>query len=70
MKYAAYAWGIGALCLIVVVILLVRVSSLTSELQAMNERNNRALTALQESLKHVQAGLATAKESVPGWESI
>jgi uncharacterized phage infection (PIP) family protein YhgE len=66
VKYAAYAWGIGALCLIVVVILLVRVSSLTSEIQAMNERNDRALTALQESLKHVQAGLATAKESVPG----
>jgi hypothetical protein len=61
-----YAWGIAAVSLIVVVILLVRVFSLTSEIQATNERNDRTLAALQESLKYLQAELAAAKELAPG----
>ena len=40
--------------------------SLGSEIQSLNERNDRTIAALQDSLKRAQADLASAKESMPG----
>ena len=61
-----YAWSIVVLCLIAVVILLIKISSLSGEARTMKERNDRALATVQDSLKRVQADLAAAKESAPG----
>ena len=66
MKYGAYLWGIVLLFLIVIVFLLVRIISLGSEVQAIRDQNNRELASLQDSFKHAQADLATAKEAMPG----
>jgi hypothetical protein len=66
MRYGAYVWGIVVLCGIVVAILLVRVFSLSGEVRGMSDRNDRALAALQDSVKHAQAELATVKEQAPG----
>ena len=64
MKYAPYLWGIVALS--VIVFLLTRIASLTSEVQGIRDQNNRALAAFQDSLKRTQADLATTKELAPG----
>ncbi|HEY7166194.1 MAG TPA: hypothetical protein VIB79_16605 [Candidatus Binatia bacterium] len=64
MKYAG--WGAAALCLIVVLILLVRISRLSSDARLMSERNDRMLAAVQDSLQKVQTDLAAAKELAPG----
>jgi hypothetical protein len=66
MKYGAYLWGIVVLSLLVIVFLLVRISSLGSDVQWIRDQNNRELAALQDSLKRAQADLATAKELAPG----
>jgi heme exporter protein D len=66
MKYGAYLWGIVVLSLLVIVFLLVRISSLGSDVQRIRDQNNRELAALQDSLKRVQADLATAKDLAPG----
>ena len=66
MKNAAYLWGIVGLSVIVFLFLIVRVVSLGDEIRALDARNNRELTALQDSLKRAQADLASAKESAPG----
>lgn len=66
MKYGGYVWGIVVLCGIVVAILLVRVFSLSGEVRGMSDRNDRALGALQGSVKRAQAELATVKEQAPG----
>ena len=66
MKYGAYLWGTMLLCLIVIVFLLVRITNLGSEVQAIRDQNNRDLAALQDSLKRVQAELGSAKEAMPG----
>lgn len=66
MKYGGYLWGMVVLFLIVIVFLLIRITSLGSEVQGIRDRSNRELTALQESLKHAQADLATAKDLAPG----
>ena len=66
MKYSAYVFGGLALCIIAIIILFGRVLSLGSEIQSLNERNDRTIAALQDSLKRSQADLAIAKESMPG----
>jgi hypothetical protein len=66
VKYSAYVFGGLALCLIVIVILFGKVSSLGTEVRDLNQRNDRAFATLQDSLKRAQADLAIAKESVPG----
>ena len=66
MKYTAYLWGIVVLSVIVFLFLIVRVTSLGNEVQAIRDKNNREIAALQDSLKHTQAELVTAKESLPG----
>lgn len=65
MKYAAYLWSLVALSVIVILFLIVRVVSLGNEVQELHD-NNRASAALQDSLKRVQAEVATAKELAPG----
>jgi hypothetical protein len=66
VKYSAYVFGGLALCLIVIVILIGKVSSLGTEVRDLNQRNDRAFATLQDSLKRAQADLAIAKESMPG----
>jgi hypothetical protein len=66
MKYTAYLWGIVAVCVIMVIIVLVRLSSLGSEVRGLTERNDRALAPLRDSVARVQADLAAAKELAPG----
>ncbi len=66
MKYGAYLWGIVVLSVIVIVFLLVRITSLGSEVQGIRDQNNREFAALRESLKRAQADLATAKDLAPG----
>lgn len=66
MKYGAYLWGTILLFLIVIVFLLVRITNLGSEVQAIRDQNNRELAALQDSLKRAQAELGSAKEAMPG----
>src|SRR5262249_13878730 len=61
-----YAWGIVVLCIIAIVILLVKISSLSAEARTMKEQNDRALATVQDSLKRVQADLAAVKEAAPG----
>ena len=66
MKYGGYLWGIVMLFMIVIAFLLIRITSLGSEVQRIRDQNNRELAALQDSLKRAQADLATAKELAPG----
>jgi Skp family chaperone for outer membrane proteins len=66
MRYAAYLWGIVIICAVLVVVLLSRVISLDSQVRSLSEPDADVLPALQDSLKRVQAELATAKESMPG----
>jgi len=66
MKHSAYLWGVIGICIIIVIVLLVRVSSLGREVRDVNERNDRALAPLRDSLARVQAELAIAKELAPG----
>lgn len=66
MKYAAYLWGIIALSVVVFLFLIVRVISLSNEIQVFGDRNSHELAALQDSLKRTQADLAIAKELAPG----
>jgi hypothetical protein len=62
----SYAWVIVTLGLIAIAVLLLRVSSLSREARDLAERNERALVALQDSLKRVQADIATTKETTQG----
>jgi hypothetical protein len=66
MRYAAYLWSIVTICAVLVVVLLSRVISLDSQVRSLSEPGAGGLPALQDSLKRVQAELATAKESMPG----
>lgn len=66
MKYVAYLWGVVILCAVLIIVLLLRIFSLESQVRSFTEGNSPALTALQDSLKRVQAELATAKETAPG----
>lgn len=66
MKYAAYLWGGTIFCVVLVIVLLLRIFSLESQIRSLGEGNSRTLTTLQESVKQLQAELATAKEMAPG----
>jgi hypothetical protein len=66
MRYAAYLWGIAIIGAVVAVVLVLRVISSDSHVRSLGEPNASGLAALQDSLKRVQAELATAKESMPG----
>lgn len=66
MKYAAYLWGGTIFCVVLVIVLLLRIFSLESQIRSLGEGNSRALTTFQDSVKQLQAELATAKEMAPG----
>jgi len=63
MKYVAYLWGAVIVCVVLVVVLLFRVLSLDSQVRSLSASDGGTL---QESLKRLQAELATAKELAPG----
>jgi len=65
MKDEPYFWGIVAL-VIVILFLIVRVVRLGNEAQEIRDKNNRELASLRDSLKRAQAELASAKELAPG----
>jgi hypothetical protein len=66
MKYATYLWTVVILCVILIVVLLFRVLTLERQVRRLGEPNGGGVTALKNSLKHVQADLAPAKENAPG----
>lgn len=66
MKYGAFLWIILAACVIAVVGLLVKVSSLGEEIRQMSETNRRTVGGLQDAIKLTQAGVSVLKESAPG----
>src|SRR4030095_5180886 len=63
MKYIAYLWGAVIVCMVLVVVLLFRVLSLDSQVRSLSAPDGGTL---QESLKRLQAELATEKELAPG----
>ena len=65
MKDEPYFWGIVAL-VIVILFLIVRVVRLGNEVQEIRDKSNRELASLQDSLKRAQAELASAKDLAPG----
>ena len=66
MKHAAYLWGVIILSIVLILALFLRVLRLDSQVQNLSRPNAGGLAALQDSLKHTQADLASAKESAPG----
>ena len=62
MKHAAYLWGALILSMILIIMLFWRVVRLDSQVQSLNQPN----AALQDSLKRMQADLASTKELAPG----
>ncbi len=66
MKYVAYLWGGVIFCAVLAIVLLLRIFSLENQVRSLGEGNSRALTTFQDSVKQLQAELATAKEMAPG----
>jgi hypothetical protein len=66
MKYGAYLWGALIVCVVLSIVLLFRVLSLDSRVRSLGESNGNGLASLQDSLKRLQADLASAKELAPG----
>jgi hypothetical protein len=66
MKSTAYLSGGLIICGILIVVLFVRVLNLESRVRRFGDPNGAGIAALQESLKHVQAELAAARELAPG----
>ena len=66
MKSTAYLLGGLLICGILIVVLFFRVLNLENRARSFGEPNGAGIAALQESLKRVQADLATAKELAPG----
>ena len=65
MKSTAYLSGALILCAIALVVLFLRVFSLESRVRGLDQSNGVGITRLQESVKQLQAQLATAKELAP-----
>jgi hypothetical protein len=61
VKHTVYLWGSIIVSVVLVVVLLLRVVSLDKQVKSLSSDG-----AVQESLKRVQADLATAKELAPG----
>ena len=62
----SYTWAIVTLGVVAIAVMLLRVTSLSREARDLAARNERALAGLQDTLKRVQADIATAKETAPG----
>jgi hypothetical protein len=63
MKNLTYLWGVTIVCAVLLVVLLSKVFTLDSQIRSLGASKG---SALQESLKRVQAELALAKELAPG----
>jgi len=63
MKQGAYLWGVVILCVVLIVVLVLRVLSLDKQVKSLSGPSD---SAVQESLKRLQAEMATAKELAPG----
>lgn len=66
MKSTAYLLGGLIICAILIVVLFFRILNLENRVRSFGEPNGAGIAALHESLKRVQADLATAKELAPG----
>src|SRR6266511_4406487 len=66
MKDAAYLWSAVTICLDLIVVLLIWINRLDNRMRSLGDPNSGGLTALQDSLKRVQADLTSAKELDPG----
>ena len=66
MKHTTYLSAGVILCVILIVFLLFKITSLESQVRGRSAPNGAALTTLQESLKRVQADVQTAKDLAPG----
>jgi hypothetical protein len=66
LKSTGLLAGALILCVILIVVLFFRVLDLENRVRGFGEPNGGGITALQESLKRVQAELAAAKELGPG----
>ncbi len=66
MKHAVYLWGALILSMVLILALFWRVLRLDREVQSLNQPNTGGLVALQDSLKRMQADLASTKELAPG----
>ncbi len=66
MKHAVYLWAALILSMVLILALFLRVLRLDSQVQSLSPPNTGALTALQDSLKRMQADLASTKELAPG----
>jgi len=64
MKYGN--WMVLGLCVLAVVSLMVKVSTLGDQIQQLSENNRREIAGLQDALKSNQAGLAVVNASAPG----
>jgi hypothetical protein len=63
MKYAAYLWSAVTICVVLIVVLLIWINRLDNQVRSLYAPDGGAL---QDSLKRMQAELATAKELAPG----
>jgi hypothetical protein len=66
MKSTAYLLGGLIVCAILIVVLFVRILEVENRLRSIGAPNGAGIAALQESLKRMQAELASAKELAPG----
>jgi hypothetical protein len=66
LKYSGYLAAALGVCAIVVVFLLIKTWILGGELQAANERHDRAAADLQRSANRAEAELANQRETRPG----
>jgi hypothetical protein len=66
MKSTGYLWGGLIIGAILIVVLFLRILDVENRLGNFGDPNAAGIGALQESLKRIQAELATAKELAPG----
>ena len=66
MKYGVFQRIVLAVCVIAVVGLAVKVSSLGEEIRQLTDNNHRTIIGLQNAVKVTQASVLAAKESAPG----
>jgi cytochrome c553 len=66
MKYGVFQRIVLAICVIAVVGLAIKVSSLGEEFRQLTDNNRRTIVGLQNAVKVTQASVLAAKESAPG----
>src|SRR6266545_6878711 len=65
MKSATYLWSALTVCVVLIVVLLIWINRLDNQVRSLHTPDGGAL---QDSLKRMQAELATEKELAPGLE--